>query len=169
MILFGAGGVLVEVFKDSALGLPPLTRTLARRLMERTTIYKALQGVRGRRGADLAALETLLVRFSQLVADLPELQEIDINPLLAGPEQVIALDARVLLTPEGGRAPGLAILPYPNQYTAPFRLSDGTDVTVRVIRPEDEPLIIEHHDAAIRSSRSAGGSSAWSSTCRAIG
>jgi acetyltransferase len=146
VILFGAGGVLVEVFKDSALGLPPLTRTLARRLMERTTIFKALQGVRGRRGADLAALETLLVRFSQLVADRPEIQEIDINPLLAGPERVIALDARVLLAEEGKVSPPLAILPYPNQYTAPFRLNDGTDVTIRVIRPEDEPLIIEHHE-----------------------
>jgi acetyltransferase len=145
VILFGAGGVLVEVFKDSALALPPLTRTLARRLMERTTIYTALCGVRGRRGADLAALETLLVRFSQLVADLPEVAEIDINPLLAGPEQVIALDARVLLTAEVGVNPTLAILPYPNQYTAPFRLADGSEVMVRVIRPEDEPLIIEHH------------------------
>jgi acetyltransferase len=146
VILFGAGGVLVEVFKDNALGLPPLTRTLARRLMERTTIYTALQGVRGRRGADLAALETLLVRFSQLVADRPEIQEVDINPLLAGPERVIALDARVLLVEEGRVSPPLAILPYPNHYTAPFRLNDSTDVTIRVIRPEDEPLIIEHHE-----------------------
>jgi acetyltransferase len=145
VILFGAGGVLVEVVKDSSLGLPPLSRTLARRLIERTTIFKALQGVRGRRAADLESLETLLVRFSQAVADLPEVQEIDINPLLTGPEQVIALDARVLLTAEGSHSPGLAILPYPNQYSVPFRLSDGAEVTIRVIRPEDEPLIIEHH------------------------
>jgi acetyltransferase len=148
VILFGAGGILVEVFQDRALALPPLTRTLARRLMERTTIFKALQGVRGQRGVDLAYLETVLVRFSQLVADLSDVQEVDINPLLAGPEQIVALDARVLLTEErAAGVPGrtLAILPYPNQYTAAFRLTDGTEVTVRVIRPEDEPLIVEHH------------------------
>jgi acetyltransferase len=150
VILFGAGGVLVEVFKDSALALPPLTRTLARRLMERTSIFHALQGVRGQRGVDLPSLETLLVRFSQLVAELREVQEIDINPLLAGPEQIVALDARVLLgpeTPAGSAAARLAIHPYPNQYSAPFHLADGTEVTIRVIRPEDEPLIVEHHAA----------------------
>lgn len=146
VLLFGAGGVLVEVFRDTALALPPLTRTLARRLMERTTIYRALHGVRGRRGVDLAQLETLLVRFAQLVADLPEVQEVDVNPLLAGPEQNVALDARVLLAEEGAPPPALAILPYPNQYTAPFRLADGSEVTVRALRPEDEPLIIEHHE-----------------------
>jgi acetyltransferase len=148
VILFGAGGILVEVFQDSALALPPLNRTLARRLMERTKIFEVLKGVRGQRGVDLARLETLLVRFSQLVAEQPDVQEIDINPLLAGPEQIIALDARVLLSEEKPTRGGgweLAILPYPNQYTAPFRLADGTEVVVRVIRPEDEPLIVEHH------------------------
>jgi acetyltransferase len=148
VILFGAGGVLVEVFQDRALGLPPLTRPLARRLMERTQIYKALQGVRGQRPVDLAALETLLVRFSQLVADFLDVREIDINPLLAGPECLVALDARVLLAPPDlprDERPRLAIRPYPNQLTAPFRLTDGTEITVRAIRPEDEPLIIAFH------------------------
>jgi acetyltransferase len=148
VILFGAGGVLVEVFQDRALALPPLNRTLARRLMERTKIYDVLKGVRGQRGVDLMKLETLLVRFSQLVAEQADVQEIDINPLLAGPDGIIALDARVLLSdpkPTDGGRWGLAILPYPNQYTAPFRLADGSEVTVRVIRPEDEPLIVEHH------------------------
>jgi acetyltransferase len=137
--------VLVEVFKDRALALPPLNRTLARRLMERTKIYHALQGVRGQQAVNPEALETLLVRFSQLVVDFPEIQEIDINPLLAGPERIVALDARVLLSPAGSPPPRLAIHPYPNQYTAPFRLRDGTEVTVRAISPEDEPLIIELH------------------------
>src|SRR5437763_12116138 len=91
VILFGAGGVLVEVFKDRALGLPPLTRTLARRLMERTKIFTALQGVRGQKAIDLAELETLLVRFSQLLADFPEIQEVDINPLLATAEKITAI------------------------------------------------------------------------------
>jgi acetyltransferase len=148
VVLFGAGGVLVEIFKDRALALPPLTRTLARRLMERTQIYQALQGVRGQRPVNLDALETLLVRFSQLVSDMPDIQEIDINPLLATPERVVALDARVLLTPPdlpAEQRPRLAIDPYPNQLTAPFGLNDGTEVTIRVIRPEDEPLIIAFH------------------------
>jgi acetyltransferase len=148
VILFGAGGVLVEVFKDRALGLPPLTRTLARRLMERTKIYKALQGVRGQRSVDMKELETLLVRFAQFVADFPEIQEIDINPLLASPERIVALDARVLLGPAdlpAERRPRLAIEPYPSRYTAAFRLPDGREVMVRTIRPEDEPLIIAFH------------------------
>ncbi len=159
VVLFGAGGVLVEVLQDRALGLPPLNRTLARRLMERTRIYPALQGVRGQRPADLEALETMLSRFSLLLTDFVEdIQEVDMNPVLAAPGRVVALDARVLLTPpaptlpspdagggQGGGRPRLAIRPYPNQYTAPFRLRDGLEVTVRAIGPEDEPLIVALH------------------------
>src|SRR5262249_12927855 len=148
VILCGSGGVLVEVFQDRALALPPLNRTLARRLIERTKIYHALQGVRGQRPVNLDALETLVARFSQLVTNFLEISEIDINPLLAGPEQIIALDARVLLTPAdlpAGQRLRLAVRPYPNQYTAPFRLDDDTEVTIRAIRPEDEPLIIGLH------------------------
>src|SRR5262249_58988239 len=99
VILFGAGGVLVEVLHYSALAPPPLTRTLARRLIERTRIYEALRGVRGQRAVPVERLETLLVNFSQLVADFLEIREIDINPLLAGPERIVALDARVALCP----------------------------------------------------------------------
>jgi acetyltransferase len=145
VILFGAGGVLVEVFKDRELALPPLNRTLARRLIERTKISHALKGVRGQKSIDFAALETLLVRFSQLVADFLDISEIDINPLLAGPERIVALDARVLLAPADAPKPRLAIRPYPNQLTASFRLDDGTEVTVRVVMPEDEPLIVGLH------------------------
>ncbi len=149
VILFGAGGVMVEVMKDSSLGLPPLNRTLARRLIERTQIYKALQGVRGQAPVDVGVLETLLVRFSQLVCDfVEEIQEIDLNPVLATPQRVLALDGRVLLTPAkqpAEKRPRLAIHPYPNQYTAPSTLKDGTRVTVRAIRPEDEGLIIALH------------------------
>ena len=97
VILFGLGGQLVEVFKDHSLGLPPLTHNLARAMMEQTTIYKALQGVRGRKAVDLAALGGVLVRFSQLVTDNPRIKEIDINPLLVSAEQLIALDARIIL------------------------------------------------------------------------
>ena len=144
VILFGAGGVLVEILHDSSIGLPPLNRSLARRLIERTRIFRALQGVRGEASVDLAALEMLLVRFSQLLCDINDLAEVDLNPVLASPRTLVALDARVLLTATGQR-PRLAITPYPNQYTAPFTLRDGTVVTVRPIRPEDEALIIDLH------------------------
>ncbi len=97
VLLFGTGGTLVEVFKDRALGLPPLNTTLARRMMEQTKIFEALKGVRGRKPVDLEALDRLMVRFSQLVVEQPRIKEIDINPLLASPEQIIALDARIVL------------------------------------------------------------------------
>jgi acetyltransferase len=97
VLLFGMGGTLVEVFKDRALALPPLTTTLARRMMEQTTIYKALKGVRGKKSVDMAALEQLMVRFSQLVAEQRWIKEVDINPLLASSEHLLALDARVVL------------------------------------------------------------------------
>ncbi len=145
VILFGAGGVLVEILQDRALALPPLNRTLARRLMERTRIYPALKGVRGQRPVNLEALETLLVRFSQFLVDFPDVAEVDVNPLLATPERVVALDARVLLAPADAPRPRLAIHPYPNQYTAPFSLRDGTPAVVRALGPEDEPLIVAMH------------------------
>jgi acetyltransferase len=148
VLLFGFGGQLVEVFRDRALALPPLNATLARRLIERTKIYKALQGVRGRAPVNLALLEQILVRFSRLVLEQPWIREIDINPLLAGPTGILALDARVVLYgPEVREAnlPRSAIRPYPTQYVSPWRLSDGTDVLIRPIRPEDEPKIAELH------------------------
>jgi acetyltransferase len=148
VLLFGSGGQLVEVFKDRALGLPPLTTTLARRMMEQTRIYTALKGVRGRAPIDLDALEQLLVRFSQLVAEQRWVKEIDINPLLAAPKQLIALDARVVLYgPEVGEdtLPTLAIRTYPTQYVTPWTLKDGTPVMIRPIRPEDEPLLVAFH------------------------
>jgi acetyltransferase len=148
VILFGAGGILVEILKERALGLPPLNRTLARRLIERTQIYEALKGVRGQPPVPLDQLEGLLVRFSHLLCDFLEIQEVDINPLLASPERVVGLDARVLLAPADlpeDQRPRLAIQPYPNQYATSFRLADGTEMVVRPIRPEDEPLIIELH------------------------
>ncbi|MBD2112362.1 MULTISPECIES: bifunctional acetate--CoA ligase family protein/GNAT family N-acetyltransferase [Cyanophyceae] len=142
VLLFGTGGQLVEVFQDSAIALPPLNSTLARRLMEQTLIYKALQGVRGREAVDLDALEQLLVRFSQLVAEQPDIASIDINPLIASFDRLLALDARVILRAPDSPPARLAIRPYPTQYVWPGR--DG--VTIRPIRPEDEPLITAFHD-----------------------
>jgi acetyltransferase len=149
VLLFGSGGQLVEVYKDSALGLPPLNTTLARRMMEQTKIYAALKGVRGRKSVDLNALEELLVRFSQLVVEQPWIKEIDINPLLASPERLLALDARVVVYgPEMTEEmlPKTAIRSYPHQYEGTWKLDDGTELTVRPIRPEDEPAVVKFHE-----------------------
>jgi acetyltransferase len=149
VMLFGMGGQLVEVFKDSSLALPPLNSTLARRLMERTKIYTALKGVRGRPPVDLPALEQLLVRFSLLVVDQPWIKEIDINPLLASPERLLALDARVVLHDPSTKPEDLpkpAIRPYPTQYEAPFTSQSGETFCIRPIRPEDEPAMVRFHE-----------------------
>jgi acetyltransferase len=149
VLLFGMGGQLVEVFKDKALALPPLNTTLARRMMETTKIYHALKGVRGRKSVDLVALEKLMVGFSQLVAEQRWIKEIDINPMFASAEDLVALDARVILHDlkmTEDKLPRLAIRPYPTQYMAPWKLKNGTAVMIRPIRPEDEPLLVKFHE-----------------------
>jgi acetyltransferase len=149
VLLFGSGGQLVEVYKDRALALPPLNSTLAQRMIEQTKVYAALKGVRGRKPIDLAALKTLLVRFSRLVLEQPWISEIDINPLLASPEKLLALDARVVLhdpTMQREQLPKPAIRPYPVQYISQVTLKDGAQVTLRPIRPEDEPLMVKFHE-----------------------
>ena len=149
VVLFGSGGQLVEVYKDHALALPPLNTTLAQRMMEQTRVFTALKGVRGRKPVDMAALESLLVRFSQLVLEQRWIAEIDINPLLASPERLLALDARVVLHgPEVtiDQLPRAAIRPYPRRYVSSWTMKDGTQVLIRPIRPEDEPLIAKFHE-----------------------
>jgi len=148
VLLFGTGGQLVEVFEDRSLALPPLNTTLARRMMEQTRIYKALKGVRGRKSVDMAALEELMVRFSDLVIENPSIQEIDINPVLASPERLLALDARVVVHNKSvpdDQLPRSAIRPYPVQYVGEWTMNKGEKVLIRPIRPEDEPLMIEFH------------------------
>jgi acetyltransferase len=149
VLLFGAGGQMVEVFRDRAMGLPPLNTTLARRMMEQTKIYGALKGIRGRKPVDLDRLEHLLVAFSRLVVEQPWIREIDINPLLASAEGLVALDARVVLhgleTPEQS-LPKPAIRPYPAQYVQSWRLKTGEGILIRPICPEDEPLMVRFHE-----------------------
>ena len=151
VLLFGTGGQLVEVFKDRALALPPLNTTLAKRMMKQTRIYEALKGVRGRKAVDLTALAKLMVRFSQLVVENPWIKEIDINPLMVSSDSMLALDARILLHDSNEfevtetNLPRLAIRPYPSQYIKSWTLRDGKQITVRPIRPEDEPLIVDYH------------------------
>lgn len=148
VLVFGLGGQLVEVLRDNAHALPPLTTTLARRMMENTRILQALKGVRGRRPVDLEKLEELLVRFSELVVENPRIADIEINPLLASEQGFMALDARVILHPATARdadLPRPAIRPYPSQYISNWQSHDGTRFTLRPIRPDDEPLMVDFH------------------------
>jgi acetyltransferase len=150
VLLFGSGGQLVEVYRDKALGLPPLNTTLAQRLMEQTKIYTALKGVRGRKPVDMKSLEGLLARFSYIPIEIPRIKEIDINPLLASSARLVALDARVVLW---GREvadadlPKPAIPPYPNQYIFPVQMKNGKPILIRPIRPEDERLMPRFHES----------------------
>jgi acetyltransferase len=149
VLLFGSGGQMVEVYGDRALALPPLNSTLAVRLMEQTRVYRALQGVRGRVAVDLPALENALIRFSRLVIDQRWIKEADINPLLASPQGVMALDARIIL--QGlevteDQLPRSAIRPYPSRYVAHWHAKDGMPVVIRPIRPEDEPAMAKFHE-----------------------
>jgi acetyltransferase len=145
VLLVGMGGVSAEVFKDRALALPPLNETLARRALESLKSWPLLKGYRGKPAANIDRLIEILMRFSYLVADYPEISELDVNPLLVTPDEVIALDARVVIdhsaTVHSMRRFGhLAIRPYPEEYVTQRTCKDGTAVTLRPIKPEDEPM-----------------------------
>jgi acetyltransferase len=148
VILFGMGGVGVEVFKDFALGLPPLNQTLARRIMEETKVFQLLKGYRNVPPANIKQLEEIMVRFSQMLVDFPQLKEVDINPLLVNENQAIALDARIVINKERVFTKmephqHLVISPYPKKYETLWKLRDGRTVILRPIKPEDEPLWLE--------------------------
>lgn len=144
VLMVGAGGITAELYRDRALGLPPLNERLARRMLESLRIWPLLQGYRGRKPVDIGKLIEGLMRLSYLVANHPEIAELDINPLLASSKEIIALDARIVV--DRSRAghvvqpyAHLAIRPYPDEYVRGAQLEDGTPVTLRPIRPEDEP------------------------------
>ncbi len=145
VLLVGAGGTNAELFHDRALELPPLSERLARRMLESLQSWPLLQSYRGRPGVNLERLVEVLMRLSYLVADYPEIIELDVNPLLATPENAIALDARIVLDHETVLHPvrpysHLAIRPYPEELSKPAKLGDGTPVLLRPIKPEDEPM-----------------------------
>ena len=146
-LLFGKGGTEVEVVKDSAIALPPLNSVLARDTMRRTRVWDLLQGYRNRPPADLDAIAATLIRIGQLAIDLPEVTELDINPLFANETGVLALDARIKVRQVADRAgaqPGydrLAIRPYPKSLEKTVAIKDGRRFLLRPIRPEDEPLL----------------------------
>jgi acetyltransferase len=141
VIVFGMGGIATELFKDISVGFPPLNQVLARRLIERTAIYKHAASEGG--SLDLKLLEEVLVKFSQLVVDFPEIKEIDINPLIVNENSAVAVDARIVIDPdiilrEAEPHEHLAIAPYPKKYVTQWKLKDGTPVTLRPVKPEDE-------------------------------
>ncbi|HZB93706.1 MAG TPA: bifunctional acetate--CoA ligase family protein/GNAT family N-acetyltransferase [Stellaceae bacterium] len=137
-VMFGEGGVAVELLRDTTLELPPLNDALARAQMARTRVFRLLQGYRGEPAADLAAIAHVLIRVAQLATDHPEIRELDINPLLAHAEGVVAVDARIQVAPPA--RPGaarLAISPYPRELESGAELG-GTALLLRPVRPEDE-------------------------------
>jgi acetyltransferase len=145
VILFGMGGVGVELFKDFSLGLPPLNQTLVRRMMEETKVYQLLKGYRNVPPANIRLLEEIMVLFSQMLVDFPQLKEVDINPLFIDSEEAYAFDARILidrhkvferLEPHQN----LVISPYPKKYEQLWTMRDGRQILLRPIKPEDEPL-----------------------------
>ena len=144
IIVFGIGGIFTEVLRDRALGLPPLNRLLIRRLMEETRVYKLLHGYRNRPAADMPAIEEMLLRLSQLAVDIPEIAELDINPVLVKNGRPIAVDARILLRSAQRPSPlHLAISPYPSQYEVCTKSKSGLHLLIRPIQPEDADLFME--------------------------
>lgn len=145
IIVFGMGGVAVEVFKDLNVGLPPLNMALAMRLIEDTKIFRLLKGYRGMEGTDIKAIQFLLYKFAYLVMDFPEIKEIDINPFVVDEEGGVVIDAKVILDEEIAGTEikpysHLVISPYPKEYTYDYKLKNGKEVVIRPIKPEDEPL-----------------------------
>ncbi|SHH66323.1 bifunctional acetate--CoA ligase family protein/GNAT family N-acetyltransferase [Bradyrhizobium erythrophlei] len=148
VIVFGRGGTAVEVINDKALALPPLDLQLARDLIERTRVSRLLRAYRDVPAAKPDAVAMVLVKLAQMAADIPEIRELDINPLLAGESGVLAVDARVSVGQVeqklAGKGPAnFAVRPYPSQWQRHIEVKDGWRVFVRPIRPEDEPLIHE--------------------------
>ncbi len=144
LILFGMGGVLTEMLKDTAVALPPLNLLLARRLMERTHVYRLLQGYRNIPATKVDLVAEFLVRISQLVTDFPEIVELDLNPVVISDGGPVAIDARIVVERSDVAAPRhLIISPYPNQYESDWLLKDGTPVLIRPMKPEDESLVAD--------------------------
>ncbi len=141
VILFGMGGIYTEVLKDRSLGLPPMNRLLARRLMQETKAYTLLQGYRNRPAADMELLEEMIIRLSQLLIDFPEIAELDMNPVLIKDGKPVAVDARILVSPLGVPSSlHLVIGPYPEEEESHMVGVDGRPIFIRPVKPEDAPL-----------------------------
>lgn len=148
VVVFGAGGVSAEGLADFSVALPPLNAVLARRMMEETRIFKTVvKPPRGVVPPNIGELEAILTQLSNIVVDFPEIAEIDINPLAITKGRAVAVDARIVIDESviAGKPemPHMVISPYPTRYTMPWKLTDGTEVLLRPIRSEDEPMIAD--------------------------
>ena len=148
VILFGMGGVGVELFKDYSIGLPPLNTTLVHRMMEETKVYRLLKGWRNAPSVDLKKLDETVLMFSQLLVDFPQIKEIDINPLLISDKDIRILDARIVVDKDNicrkfEPHEHMVISPYPKKYEILWLLKNGQEVLLRPIKPEDEPMWLE--------------------------
>src|SRR6202011_3137889 len=147
VVAFGGGGTAVATIDDKALALPPLDLKLAHDLIARTRVSRLLRAYRNVPAAREEEVALTLVKLAQLAADVPEIRELDINPLLEADRGVIAVDARVAVAPlpaERSRGPGhprFAVRPYPKEWERTIRLGDGHEVFVRPVRPDDEALM----------------------------
>ncbi len=145
IIIFGMGGIFTEVYQDRSIGLPPLNRLLAKRMMKQTKVYRLLRGYRSIPAANLLAMEEALIRLAHLASDFAYIEELDINPLICIGQEIVTLDARVVLNPEP-EAPTpfhLVISAYPNQYESYATSKNGLDIFIRPIKPEDAPLLTD--------------------------
>jgi len=153
VIFFGIGGIMAEVLKDRSVALPPLNRLLAKELMKKTKIYTLIKGFENHPPINLTWLEEILIRLSQLVTDFPEIEEIDINPMIVTPNDVYATNPRILLSPAKAQDPHhLVISPYPNQYEARTVREGVGELFIRPIRPEDASLLVELFESLSRQS-----------------
>lgn len=148
VILFGMGGIGVELFRDVNIGLPPLNENLAKRIMKETKVYTLLKGFRNKPPANIKLLEEIMVRFSNMLIEFPQIKEVDINPLLINSKEAYALDARIIIDKSlvytsFEKHDHLVISPYPKKYEHFWRLKDGRSVLLRPIKPEDEPFWME--------------------------
>jgi len=138
VILFGLGGIFTELFKDKAIGFPPLNQVLVKRIIEQTKAYELLKGFRGIPPVNMHKVEETMINFSQMIIDHPEIQEVDINPLIAVDDELTAVDARIVIDKNPKDKPHLIISPYPTKYIKKVKLKDGSEITLRPIKPEDE-------------------------------
>ncbi|MFO0948198.1 MAG: bifunctional acetate--CoA ligase family protein/GNAT family N-acetyltransferase [Planctomycetota bacterium] len=148
VLMVGMGGVTAELLRDRAIGMPPLNERLARRMLESLRCWPLLVGFRGRPPVAVEKLVEVILRISSMIAHFPEIVELDINPLLVFPDEVLALDARIVIDPQGNgdfqhHFAHLSIRPYPDEYVRLVTLKSGMRVTLRPIRPEDEGMWME--------------------------
>jgi acetyltransferase len=143
VILFGLGGIYTELFKDRAIGIPPLNQVLAHQIVRQTRAYQLLKGFRNLVAPEMKKVEETMIHFSHLIEDFPEIKEVDLNPLKATKDGLIAVDARIILDDYPKKHPHLIISKYPSHYQKTITSKDGRKILLRPIKPEDEYLWLD--------------------------